>query len=482
MRVYLKSPEEVKGEEYPFDEAKILRIIKYESTHNYSESRDDAGIQLEEVNDDEEERRFDEKNIIEIKEIEPARNHSESCSDNVNLSNSSKCKTHEAANVASIEGKIKNSKLKEESTETATKPVVNNKKESKNEVYYVYDTTNWNDFVPYNITHLTIKSNVPYIKDAAFQDRLHLRTVVFEENSSCTTIGKKAFRECWELRHLQFPSTTSVLTTIDDYAFDSCRKLQTSNNNKNKNNIMFVLPSSVCRIGSCAFFDARSIVSIEIPPLITNVGTHTFQYCRGLQTVKFHNDSQLQQIDKEAFYACPSLREILNFPYSSNTSIDENAFFSCDKLSFKHQLNEDNHDNADMQQDTIDRDLVEKSVQNMETERGNEESECKKKNRKKKIKKREKVSERAIPKVIDATLKIPSKPKMRLEVPAGLSAGLMEEEPKENIVRKRIIQKVDDAPLKLPSKPRMRLEVLADLSASLMEEEEAGSIQQKVEG
>jgi len=81
MRVYSTSPEKVE-EEYPFDEEKVITILEYEHEppRNYSESRDDASMQQEEMNEEEKERPFDEENIIEIKE--PARNHLESsCND-----------------------------------------------------------------------------------------------------------------------------------------------------------------------------------------------------------------------------------------------------------------------------------------------------------------------------------------------------------------------------------------------------------------
>eukprot|EP00548_Thalassiothrix_antarctica_P020357 CAMPEP_0194185218 /NCGR_PEP_ID=MMETSP0154-20130528/41651_1 /TAXON_ID=1049557 /ORGANISM="Thalassiothrix antarctica, Strain L6-D1" /LENGTH=43 /DNA_ID= /DNA_START= /DNA_END= /DNA_ORIENTATION= len=43
MRVYSTSPDEVEEEEeHPFDEEKIIEVIEYEPTRNYSESRDDA--------------------------------------------------------------------------------------------------------------------------------------------------------------------------------------------------------------------------------------------------------------------------------------------------------------------------------------------------------------------------------------------------------------------------------------------------------
>jgi len=115
-----------------------------------------------------------------------------------------------------------------------------------------------------------------------------------------------------------------------------------------------------------------------------------------------------------------------------------------------------------------------KPVQNTETERGNKIFRDEKKTKKlwkEKIPNEDKVRERIIQKVIDAPLKIPSRPKMRLEVLAGVSVNLTEEEPKEGKVRGRIIQKVDDPPLKIPSKPKMRLKVLAVLSVRLMEED-----------
>jgi len=77
--IYSTSPEEVEAE-HPFDEEKIIEVIEHESTRKHSESRDDAGMQHEEV-EKEEKHSFDEEKIIEVKEYEPMRNHSESRDD-----------------------------------------------------------------------------------------------------------------------------------------------------------------------------------------------------------------------------------------------------------------------------------------------------------------------------------------------------------------------------------------------------------------
>ena len=75
----------------------------------------------------------------------------------------------------------------------------------------------------------------------------------------------------------------------------------------------------------------KNITSITIPNTITKIGQYAFKQCESLQNITIANDSQLENIDKCAFYECTSLGTI-NIP-NSVTQIGDSAFYNCSSLT-----------------------------------------------------------------------------------------------------------------------------------------------------
>ncbi|MCD7729186.1 MAG: leucine-rich repeat protein, partial [Clostridia bacterium] len=111
-------------------------------------------------------------------------------------------------------------------------------------------------------------------------------SVVFEDNSACTSIGSYAFRYCTSL--------TSV--TIGD---------------------------SVTSIGSGAFQYCTSLASITIPDGVTSIGNGAFNGCTSLERVTI--GEAVETIGDRAFYDCTSLTSVTIG--DSVTSIGEHAFY-----------------------------------------------------------------------------------------------------------------------------------------------------------
>ena len=226
--------------------------------------------------------------------------------------------------------------------------------------------------------------------------------------SSVTVIGNEAFSGCWNLKGINVAESNKVykaidgvlytkdlktiicypqgkdekfvipssVTSIGDYAFSNCNKLQeitlppgvTSIGNGAFNNCCYLqkitLPSSVTNIGDGVFEWCINLQEITLPSGVTSIGDVSFEWCRNLReinvaesnrgykaidgvlytkdlktiihypqgkgAVKFVIPSGVTSIGKCAFYECENLREITLSP--EVTSIGEFAFYECENL------------------------------------------------------------------------------------------------------------------------------------------------------
>ena len=151
-----------------------------------------------------------------------------------------------------------------------------------------------------------------------------------------TSIGDGAFAGCWLVSWLVGPASLTnignqtfersnlswiglpAVTTIGDWAFDSCSLLTSIS-----------LPGTVTSIGQYAFSSCRRLASVAIPYSVTNIGGGAFSWCDTLTSITL--PSGLSTINGWLFLDCGSLTRI-GIP-SNVTSIGQAAFCGCGGLT-----------------------------------------------------------------------------------------------------------------------------------------------------
>jgi hypothetical protein len=130
-----------------------------------------------------------------------------------------------------------------------------------------------------------------------------------------TSIGECAFYDCRSLDSIDLPES---LTSIGDNAFSGCDSLSSID-----------LPRSLTSIGEGAFSGCDSLSSIDLPESLTSTGDNAFSGCDSLSSINL--PESLTSIGEGAFSGCDSLSSI-NLP-ESLTSIGDRAFSYCEGLS-----------------------------------------------------------------------------------------------------------------------------------------------------
>ena len=124
--------------------------------------------------------------------------------------------------------------------------------------------------------------------------------------SSVTEIGENAFRGCKGLTSITADKNNKNYTSVNGVLF-----------NKNKTEILaypnaksssYVIPSSVKKIGSAAFYDCTGLKSVTIPSSVKEIGIDAFSGCTGLKSVTISNG--VTNIESWAFYGCTGLKSV----------------------------------------------------------------------------------------------------------------------------------------------------------------------------
>ncbi len=134
---------------------------------------------------------------------------------------------------------------------------------------------------------------VTAIGASAFERNHAIRNVTFEQGSSVSVIGYKAFYMT-SLQNISFPGS---LTTINERAFYACSSLQ---------DVTF--PANMQTIDDHAFYSCGTLSSITIPAGVTSIGGYAFSDCQNLSECRFLGNRF--EIGKYVFLVCANLKNV----------------------------------------------------------------------------------------------------------------------------------------------------------------------------
>lgn len=137
-----------------------------------------------------------------------------------------------------------------------------------------------------------------------------------------TIIGSDAFHNCNSLVSVEIPNSVTV---IDNHAFSYCGNLPSIS-----------IPNSVLDIGRWAFINDTSLTSIEIPNSVTRIGKQAFYGCSKLTSAII--PESVTNIEESAFKECPNLTSLtLN---SDIVAVDRISYYNPLTSIFGEQVKE----------------------------------------------------------------------------------------------------------------------------------------------
>ena len=166
--------------------------------------------------------------------------------------------------------------------------------------------------IPSHVSFLGKTLTVVSIMDNAFK---RTDIVSISLPNTCTSIGNYAFYYCKKLQSINIPEG---VTSIKSYAFSNCTSLTHIN-----------IPEGVKSIENDAFAYCSSLTQVNIPEGVTTIDYDAFAYCSSLTQVNIPEG--VTRIKSHAFAYCSSLTQV-NIP-DGVTSIGSSAFENCSSLS-----------------------------------------------------------------------------------------------------------------------------------------------------
>ena len=191
--------------------------------------------------------------------------------------------------------------------DTITAQKLNNMESGIENAFGAYDQQK--KIIDRSITHITIPESVETIGKCAFAGCEALESVVIHSNVS--GIGAGAFSGCSKLSVVNIPEG---ITEIEDATFADCTSLK---------NIS--IPDTVTMIKDVAFSSA-GLVGVEFS---ASVGYGAFQNCKSLKTLKISGVAT--NVDNSAFSGCSAL-ESIDLAESIDT-LRSAAFGGCDEVT-----------------------------------------------------------------------------------------------------------------------------------------------------
>ncbi|MBQ5926759.1 MAG: leucine-rich repeat domain-containing protein, partial [Clostridia bacterium] len=143
------------------------------------------------------------------------------------------------------------------------------------------------------------KSNYDYYvtdeKLYGYKGEMPVGTEISELPSYITTMAKKAFYSCKNLKSIQIPSGWTSLG--GEMIFSFCQGLEE-----------VILPDGMMEIPSDTFMGCSALKRLNEPNSLKKIGDRAFSYCINLEAFAF--SGELEEIGDGAFDGCETLKEI----------------------------------------------------------------------------------------------------------------------------------------------------------------------------
>ena len=173
---------------------------------------------------------------------------------------------------------------------------------------------------------VTIPDTVVSIADHAFASCRKLTTVSIPD--SVLFVGANPFASCDMLTDIIVSPDHPTLAIIDGVLFSKTDKTLICYPTTLPDST-YAVPQGICSIGSYAFKNCDSLISITLPDTIVFIGDDAFSACNHLATVNLPDGVTF--IGESAFSFCSSLTS-LSIP-ENVTSIGADAFLACFSLT-----------------------------------------------------------------------------------------------------------------------------------------------------
>ncbi len=172
-----------------------------------------------------------------------------------------------------------------------------------------------------NLTSIIIGSNVQYIPANLFRSST-AKTVTFQDDSQLDSIGKYAFYECKSLESINLPES---LETIGEGVFSYCSALESIYLPKSITSISNNSPFSECTALTTVYYNATNCEDTQ-----DNFGNFLFSSCTNLTNIII--DEDVEYIPANLFYGCSTITS-LTFNATNCESSGTNAFDEDSSIS-----------------------------------------------------------------------------------------------------------------------------------------------------
>lgn len=144
---------------------------------------------------------------------------------------------------------------------------------------YVVSSILTKAFLYSEATFVYVPNSVKRIDDYAFDSSKKLTAITLP--SSLNSIGESAFGSCSALKAIKLPNT---LLKIEKYTFGNCESL-----------VSIDIPNSVTSIGEGAFYRCKKLNTVKIPESVTVIAKWAFADCDNLSCVKVPVNTKIEE-------------------------------------------------------------------------------------------------------------------------------------------------------------------------------------------